>query len=138
MEFLRSTVLPTCAPQVISKSSGCALADDDAGRHRVAGRYPRQNGSIRNTKAIDAVNPQLSIDHRHRITAHFGSAGLMPVRNEPISEELLQFCHAQSAGRHFTARERAQRKRIADLASHAQSDDEIFEVLRIIEIIRVA
>src|SRR6516165_3135353 len=64
-----------------------ALADDDAGRHRVAGRHPRQNGSIRNTKAIDTVDLQLSIDHRHRITAHFRSAGLMPVRNEPISKD---------------------------------------------------
>src|SRR6516162_847994 len=103
-----------------------ALADDDAGRHRVAGRHPRQNGSIRNTKAIDTVDLQLSIDHRHRITAHFRSAGLMPVRNEPISKELLQLWHAYRTGRHFTSRERAQRKRIADLASHAQSGDEIF------------
>ena len=123
---------------VISQQEGRRLlAYHNARRHGVAGRHTRQNGSIRNTKAVDAINLQLSIDHRHRITAHFRSAGLMPVRNQPISKELPQFWLAYGTGRHFTSRERAQRRRIADLAGQAQSGDEIFQILRIVEIIGV-
>src|SRR6516225_9563704 len=80
------------------QDSGGPFSDDDTGRHRVASRHSRHDGSVRNTKAIDAVNPQLSIDHRHRIMAHFRSARLMPVRTEPVSKELLQFCRAHRTG----------------------------------------
>ncbi len=47
------------------------LAYHNAGRHCVAGRYTRHNGSICNTEAVHAVDLQLAIDHRHCIQAIF-------------------------------------------------------------------
>src|SRR5262245_7373080 len=100
-------------------------------RHRIAGCHARHDGSIGDTKAIDAVNLQLSIDYRHRITAHFGGAGLMPVRTKSVAKELLQFWFAHRTGRHFASRERPQGRRISELASQAQSGYKFFQVLRI-------
>jgi hypothetical protein len=58
------------------------LADDHAGSHGVAGRHPRQDRAVGDAQTVDAVHPQLSIDHRHRIATHPGRSALVP--NVPI------------------------------------------------------
>ena len=84
------------------------LPDDDARGHRVARRHAGQDGRIGDTQSIDAVDSESSIDHGHRVTAHPCGAGLMPVRAQPISEELLELGVGHRAGCDFASRERSQ------------------------------
>src|SRR5262245_13788722 len=94
------------------------LADHNAGRHRVAGRYAGHDGSIRNTEAVHTVDLQLAIDHRHRIAAHFCGATLMPEGAEPVAEKPLQLRCVEGARRYLASRERSQSRGITDLASN--------------------
>jgi hypothetical protein len=69
---------------------GCRLlAYHDARRHCVAGRYTWQNGSVGNAEAIDAVDLQFAIDHRHSIAAHSCRSTLMPESAKPVAKENL-------------------------------------------------
>src|SRR5215510_2545533 len=56
----------------------CTLSDNHAGRHRVAGCHARNDGSIRDAKVLDAIDPEITVDHRHGVAPHFGSGRLMP------------------------------------------------------------
>jgi hypothetical protein len=53
------------------------LANNDAGRHGVAGRYARHDRSIVNTQVLDSIDLELAVYHRHGITSHLGGARLM-------------------------------------------------------------
>jgi hypothetical protein len=58
------------------------LADNDAGRRRIAGRYAGHNRSIGNTQLFNPVDFEVTIDYRHGITSHPGGTRLMPIGND--------------------------------------------------------
>src|SRR5215471_16248530 len=75
---------------VLPQESCRLLTDHHAGRHRVAGRYTRQDGSIGDTETIHTVDLQFAIDHRHCVAAHLRTARLMPEGAQPVAKEPLQ------------------------------------------------
>ena len=83
------------------------------GRHRVAGRYARHNGSICNTEARHTVDLQFAIDHRHGITAHFCGARLAPEGAKPVAKETFQLCLVERARCNLAPRERPQSSGVA-------------------------
>src|SRR5262249_4396524 len=99
------------------------LAYHNARRHRIAGSYARQNGSIRNPEAVNTVNLQLAIAHRHRIAAHFCGAGLMPEGAKPIAKKPFQLRRAERARCYLPPRKRSKSSRVAKLANNGQSCD---------------
>ena len=67
-----------------------AFADDDAGRHGVSGGDAGHDRPVSDTEAVDSIDFQLAIDHRHGVSAHLGGAGLMPVAHGGIADEALK------------------------------------------------
>jgi hypothetical protein len=67
-----------------------ALADDDAGGHRVAGRHPGHAGSVRDTKIISSTDLQLGVYHRHRISPHLGGRGLMGIAHGCVTNKTFK------------------------------------------------
>src|SRR5260221_4231491 len=106
---------------VLSDDLCRALADDDAGGHRIAGGDVWHDRAVRNPQSVDAIDAKTPIHYRHVVPAHFGRAGIMPERHGGVSDELFQFEIAdrpriglslrQGAERggvaHFTAQEHA-------------------------------
>ena len=43
-----------------------SFADDDAGSHSIAGCYAQHDRPIRNTKIVDSIDFEVTIDNRHR------------------------------------------------------------------------
>ena len=68
----------------------CALPDHHTGRHRIPGRYARQDGSVCDTEAFHTVDLQSAIDDRHPVPPHFRRPGLMPKGRKSIPKEALQ------------------------------------------------
>src|SRR6516162_4737859 len=84
---------------VFDSQSVCgALSDNHAGSHGVAGCHARHDGSIRDTKVLDAIHPETTIDHRHRVAPHFGGGCLMPKAERCATGVVLQFWALQVAG----------------------------------------
>jgi len=68
---------------------GSPFANNDAGCHRVACRYSRQNRRISDAEAIKAVDPKFAVDHGHRVAAHLRRTRLMPEGGQPIAYVLF-------------------------------------------------
>ena len=54
---------------------GAALGDHDGRRVGVAADDLRHHRGVDHAEALEAVNPQLRIDHGHRVLAHLAGAG---------------------------------------------------------------
>jgi hypothetical protein len=126
-----SSRLRTCYLQ----EGSSLLTNDHAGRHGIASRHARQNGSVRDPQAINAVDLQSTVDHRRRIAAHSCGTALMPEGAKPVAKEALQFIGIASGRCDLPHRERSQRGGIADLASDIQAGYQILQVLWIAKII---
>src|ERR1700681_1670508 len=69
---------------------GGAFADDDAGRHRVSGGDARHDRPVSYAKLFYPIDFQRAVDHRHRVLAHLGGTGLVPVGHGGIADEALE------------------------------------------------
>src|SRR6516225_4860647 len=67
----------------------CTLTDDHTGSHSVAGCHARHDGSLRDAKVLDAIHPEMTIDHRQRVTPHFGGGCLMPKAERCAADVVL-------------------------------------------------
>jgi hypothetical protein len=84
------------------------LANYDARGHRVAGCDARHNGTVSDSKIIDAVDLERAVHHGHRIVSHLGSACLMPIAACCVTDELLECSAFEIAWHHLPLDERAQ------------------------------
>lgn len=126
------TVCPTTVPVKIQEESisNSVLIGSAGGRKAAACSpittqgtivLPGQNRCIGNPQPFHSVHFQATIDHRHVIPTHFGSATLMP--EDPV----------EPARQNFTTREGSQCSGVSDFASDLQSDHQVLHVLRIIK-----
>ena len=88
---------------LVLQQGGGAFADDDAGRHGVAGRHSRQDGAVRNPQALYAMDLERGVDDRHSLASHPCRAALMPERDKAIAYELLQLDSIEFSGRNLAA-----------------------------------
>ena len=133
MRVLQSPLEAATAQDTLQE--GCRLlAYHHAGRHRVAGRDTRQNGSIGNTESLHAVDLQFAIDDRHGIAAHSCGTRLMPEGAEPVAKKTLELPRLERTRGYLAPRERSQSRGVPNLASNAQAGQEILEVLWIREV----
>src|SRR4030081_820942 len=68
-----------------------ALADDDAGRHGIAGGDVRHDRAVRNAQSVDAVDAKIPVHYRQVAPAHLARAGMMPERQGGVAYERFQF-----------------------------------------------
>src|SRR5260221_954645 len=94
-----------------------ALANDNAWRHRVAGRHGGHDGPVRNPEILEPVHSEFAIDNRRSIPAHPGGAALVPVADSAVSDKGLQFGPLQVAGHHLPPCEGTEGLRVADFAT---------------------
>src|SRR5262249_54840384 len=122
-------------PVLVLQEFRGALADYYAGRHRIAGRYARQNRSVCNTEALHAVDLQSAVDNRHFYPAHFRRPGLMPEGAESVPKKAFQIRRIEWARCNLAASKRTERPRVANLARSAETCDQVLQVLRITKIV---
>src|SRR5262249_38104476 len=99
----------------------CALASDDAWRHRVARRYTREDRGVRDGEAVDPAYAQPAVDDRQRVAPHLRSASRMPLRQDRIADKVFQFSAAEAARQYLRAGKIFHRWRVADLTSEREA-----------------
>jgi hypothetical protein len=93
------------------------LADDDAGRHGIAGGHARHNRAVCNAKVFDPIDFKLTVYDRHRIAPHFRGTRLMVVSGRRIANEVFYWSSPKIARHDFAFCEWSKRGRIANLAT---------------------
>jgi len=106
-----------------------ALANDNAWRHRVAGRHAGHNGRVRNPEIVEPVHPEFTVHNRGCIPAHPGCAALVPVADGGFSDKVLQIQPREVSGHHLPPGEGAQRLRVAYFAAKLDTDQCGFDVV---------
>jgi hypothetical protein len=122
-----------CSPQHLCGT----LADDDAGSHGVAGRYARHNRPIRDAKVVDSVDFEIAVNHGHWISAHLGSAGLVPVTQGTIADEVFELLTFQVARHHFALGKPLKRSGVTYLAAKLHTGYCGLQIVRMIQKIRL-
>ena len=74
----------------LQDESGRLLADDDAGRHRVADGHVGEDGRICDPQVPQATNPKVGINHGVLVLPHRGRSALVPEGDEAVAEEAFQ------------------------------------------------
>src|ERR1700730_2703560 len=94
-----------------------ALANDNAWRHRVAGRHAGHDGRVRNPEILEPVRSELAVHNRRCIAAHPGRAALVPVADGAVPDKGLQFEPLQVARHHLPPCEGTEGLRVAYFAA---------------------
>ena len=83
---------------------GGALADDNAGRHRVSRRDPWHDRSVGDAKMVDAVDPEAAVDDGPRVSSHLGRAGVVPEAHCGITQVPVQVVPLEIARHEFSGK----------------------------------
>src|SRR6516164_9971085 len=122
---------------VFDSQSVCgALSDNHAGSHGVAGCHARHDGSIRDTKVLDAIHPETTIDHRHRVAPHFGGGCLMPKAKRCVADVVFQLWTFQVAGNDLSADKRTKSVGVTYLPTKFYTCESGLPIIWATEIIR--
>src|SRR5262249_35419030 len=113
-----------------------ALANDDAGGHRVASCHTRHNGSICDAKSLDSIDFERAIHHGHRVSAHLRGTGLMPIGHGGISDEVVEGGALQITRHDFAFDEWLECRRVADLAAEFHAGPRGLQIVRVRQEIR--
>src|SRR5262249_8573047 len=81
---------------------GSLLADDDTGRHCVAGSDARHDRRVGYSQTVDTMDAQLAVDDGHLVTTHLGRAALVPVSHGRIAQPAFK-CRPRESPRHDLA-----------------------------------
>jgi len=106
-----------------------ALANDDAWRHRVAGRHAGHNGRVRNPQIVEPVHSEFTVHNRCCIPAHPGCAALVPVADRAVPDKVLQFDPLAISRHHLPPGEGTQRLRVAYFAAKLDTGQRGLEVV---------
>src|SRR5215813_9637806 len=114
----------------------CTLSDNHAGRHRVAGCHARHDGSIRDAKVLEAMHPEMAIDHRHRVAPHFCGGCLMPKAKRCVADVVFQLWTFQAAGNDLSADKRTKSVGVTYLPTKFYACESCLSIIWVTEIIR--
>jgi hypothetical protein len=107
-----------------------ALAYNNAWRHGVAGCDPRHNGTVSDTQVVDPIDIKFAVYDRHGIAAHLGSAGLVPVCDNAISNKGFQRFSLHPPWYHLALYEWPQRSGVRNLAAELHTLDHRLQIIR--------
>src|SRR5262249_33773984 len=106
-----------------------ALANDDTGRHDVAGGHAWHDGAVSHTKVVDDVDFQSTVNDRHGVSAHLGGTGLMRVAHDGIADEVFELCPFHVPAHHLALGERPKRDGVANLAAQCHAGYRSFQIV---------
>src|SRR5258708_37669015 len=95
----------------------CTLADNNAGRHRVASCHARHDGTVRYAKVVDSIDLEIAVYNRHGIASHLGRTRLMVVSKGPLANEVFKLRPFQVTGHHLAFDVWTERRRVAYLSA---------------------
>ncbi len=117
----------------LSDQIACALSDDDTRCHRVSGGDTRHDRGICDTKTFNPVDLELVIDHGHAVASHFGRAGLVPVSDGRLSDEIDHPCPVSRARHCFARDQRREGVAISEFATQLNRCQGCSHVFRLTE-----
>src|SRR3979490_1911247 len=108
----------------------CAFPNDNAGGHSIAGRYSRHDGTVCNPQVVDPIDLKFAVYDRHGIASHLGSAGLVPVCDNGISNKAFQRFSRHAPWYHLAFYEWPQRRGVRYLATELHTPDHGLQIVR--------